>query len=281
MVSAYRLFGITSRFSATAVYSRLTPSCASRASTLTPSVTSIGLPFTMIVMGRSCPKTKRPLPGWARPSPVHRVPFAGITQIRFEGSRPPRPPRGRPRRPDPVPPQPLPRCRAQALIPKREPPLPLGRMVGQHVLEAPEGAPAVEDDGQPVAQPFVAHRRHELRHPAVLNRRRRRLDVNQMAFGETVLDLVHGKLVVFQLVPQRERLAPAHLAGAQVKVRLPLVASPRERHLEVVPVDRNAPARSPLRFCADAREDARARGLVELVAVEAEEQRLPQRGRRG
>src|SRR5207253_477352 len=45
-VSAYWVLGVISRLSATAVYSRLTLSCARRASTLSPSDSSMGSPFT-------------------------------------------------------------------------------------------------------------------------------------------------------------------------------------------------------------------------------------------
>src|SRR4030095_2762954 len=82
-VASYALFGVTSRFTATAVYWRLTPSCVRRPSTLSPSVTSRSLPLTTIFIS----KTAAPLHGCGRWFSVRRVPFAGITQGRFEGSR--------------------------------------------------------------------------------------------------------------------------------------------------------------------------------------------------
>src|SRR5262245_66297076 len=53
-------------------------------STLVPSATSMSWPLTVIRTN------KRPPPGGCGldgAEPAHRVPFAGITQIRFEGSR--------------------------------------------------------------------------------------------------------------------------------------------------------------------------------------------------
>src|SRR6266487_4407694 len=83
-VSAYWVLGVISRLSATAVYSRLTLSCARRASTLSPSDSSMGSPFTST-------RIKKPhLVGCGRETglrPVRRFPLAGITQCRFEGSR--------------------------------------------------------------------------------------------------------------------------------------------------------------------------------------------------
>src|SRR6267142_1223928 len=84
VTAAYVALGVISRLTATAVYSRLTLSRVSRPSTVSPGSTSTGLPLTLIVTdtnGRS------PLLGCGRQSVRRRVPFAGITRIRFEGSR--------------------------------------------------------------------------------------------------------------------------------------------------------------------------------------------------
>src|SRR5262249_41310768 len=67
-VASYALFGVTSRFTATAVYWRLTPSCVKRPSTLRPSATSRSLPLTTIFIT----KTAAPLHvrgRWIAPSP--------------------------------------------------------------------------------------------------------------------------------------------------------------------------------------------------------------------
>src|SRR5437763_12749918 len=58
---AYDAFGVISRFTATAVNSRLTPRCVRRPSTLSPSATSCSLPFTTIFIS----KTAAPLGGAA------------------------------------------------------------------------------------------------------------------------------------------------------------------------------------------------------------------------
>src|SRR5215813_9382463 len=74
-----------SRLTATAVYSRLTFSSVSRPSTVVPGGTSIGLPLTLIVIDTN---GRDPFHGCGRlDRRRHRVPFAGITQSRFEGSR--------------------------------------------------------------------------------------------------------------------------------------------------------------------------------------------------
>src|SRR5712691_1724288 len=86
--------------------------------------------------------------------------------------------------------QPLPRRRAQALRAEREPALALGQKVEQHVLESPESAAAVQGDLQPIPQPRIAHRPGELFHPAVLDARAERLDMDQVSRRQYGVDLV-------------------------------------------------------------------------------------------
>src|SRR5262249_13657496 len=94
-VASYALFGVTSRFTATAVYWRLTPSCFKRPSTLRPSALRRPLPLTTIFIS----KTAAPLHGcgrwisgspcslrWNYPGQVRGVPG----RTRFSGFLPPR-----------------------------------------------------------------------------------------------------------------------------------------------------------------------------------------------
>src|SRR5256885_11733596 len=63
VVAAYSLFGVTSRFTATAVYLRVTPRWVRSPSTLIPSATSMSLPFTEIFISKNgrAPSRVRPL----------------------------------------------------------------------------------------------------------------------------------------------------------------------------------------------------------------------------
>src|SRR5205085_5031987 len=92
---AYVAFGVISRLTATAVYSRFTARWASNASTLSPSATSISRPFTVIFMET---KTAAP-PSRVRPRlfascslrPHYRDQVRGVPgRTRFSGILPPR-----------------------------------------------------------------------------------------------------------------------------------------------------------------------------------------------
>src|SRR3989441_3388683 len=85
IVAPYSCLGVMSRLTATAVYSRLIPSCARRPSTLSPSATSMSLPFTTILIN-----DKRPLPFWVRP-PILRLTVFPSPALSGSGSRGPGP----------------------------------------------------------------------------------------------------------------------------------------------------------------------------------------------
>src|SRR6266536_6676492 len=83
---AYWCFGVTSRFTATAVYSRRTFRRARSPSMVSPSGSSIGLPLTMTFME----KTKPHLGGCGGRRPVSRVAFPSL-ELSRSGSRGPGP----------------------------------------------------------------------------------------------------------------------------------------------------------------------------------------------
>src|SRR5215475_2662649 len=93
-VASYALFGVTSRFTATAVYWRLTLRCTSSPSTFSPSATSRSLPLTTIFINKTAasPRRVRPLSlppcslRWHYPVQVRGVPG----RTRFSGILPPR-----------------------------------------------------------------------------------------------------------------------------------------------------------------------------------------------
>src|SRR5262249_5055580 len=93
-VASYAPFGVTSRFTATAVYWRLTLRCTSSPSTFSPSATSRSLPLTTIFINKTAasPRRVRPLSfppcslRWHYPVQVRGVPG----RTRFSGILPPR-----------------------------------------------------------------------------------------------------------------------------------------------------------------------------------------------
>src|SRR5215470_11622382 len=102
-VASYALFGVTSRFTATAVYWRLTLRCTSSPSTFSPSATSRSLPLTTIFINKTAASPRRVRPfhrspcslRWHYPVQVRGVPgrtrFSGILPPRRQGrSIPPR-----------------------------------------------------------------------------------------------------------------------------------------------------------------------------------------------
>jgi hypothetical protein len=172
--------------------------------------------------------------------------------------------------------EPLPDRLSHPRVVEPEPPLALARVVDQHGLEPPERTAPSEGALQALAEPRISDRRRKLLHPAVLDQRLDRLDVDQIALGESVIEVLLGRLVALSLVTMREDAILAYLARAKVEIRLALVVAPRQRELEAVPVDRDRTRRG-----TEPREDACARWLIELVPVESQEQRLANRDRRG
>src|SRR6266540_93829 len=153
--------------------------------------------------------------------------------------------------------QPLPRRLPQPLGAEGEPSVALCGEVGQHALEPPEGARAVQGHLEQAPQRGIGDRGCELGHPAVLDRGRQRLDGDEPALLEAGVDFALGQLVV-------EAREGDDLATRDVEVVAALVAVPGEGELQLVPVDRErlvAHFQPPSHRASGGQMPSRLRGL--------------------